>query len=190
MHRGSGGSVVGSGCGGVMHRSRKILITCHCILNVNAKVYPLADTGGVHTDAVRSYVASGCGLFQLPCPELSYLGMHRWGMTKEQYDHANFRKHCQDILEHPMLELQALAQAGYEWVGIMGMDGSPNCGVEMTCEGYTGGELCSRANLSEQVKSLRYIKGQGVFMEELIEMMHKRDLRPKLLSIKEKKSIV
>lgn len=119
-----------------MRRSKKILVTCHCLLNANAKVYPLARFGGVVTDAMGQFIDSGCGLFQLPCPELSYLGINRWGMTKEQYDHPNFRIHCQDILKFPVLELSALAQAGYELVGILGMDGSPNCGVNLTCKGY------------------------------------------------------
>jgi predicted secreted protein len=169
-----------------MNRSKRILITCHCTLNANAKVYPLATVGGVFSDAVSAYIESGCGLFQLPCPELSYLGINRWGMTKEQYDHPNFRAHCREILKYPLVQLKALAQAGYELVGILGMDGSPNCGVTMTCEGYTGGELCSQSDLAGQIGSLRYVAGQGVFMEEFMEMLRQVGLRPTLLALKEK----
>jgi predicted secreted protein len=53
-----------------MYRSRKILITCHCAINANAKVPPLATVGGVFTDSVSEYIQSGCGLLQLPCPEV------------------------------------------------------------------------------------------------------------------------
>lgn len=169
-----------------MNRSRKILITCHCVLNANAKVYPLATERGIFSNVVSPYIEAGCGLFQLPCPELSYLGMNRWGMTKEQYDHPNFRAHCRDILRYPLVQLQAFARAGYELVGILGMDGSPNCGVTLTCRGYRGGELCPRSRVSDQVKSLRFIPGKGVFMEEFLEMLRQIDLQPELFAIREK----
>jgi predicted secreted protein len=171
-----------------MNRSRRILITCHCVLNANAKVYPLATERGIFSNAVSSYIEKGCGLFQLPCPELSYIGMNRWGMTKEQYDHPNFRVHCRDILRYPMVQLQAFVQAGYELVGILGMDGSPNCGVTLTCEGYRGGELCPQNQVAEQVKSLRFIPGKGVFMEEFLELLRQIDLQPELFAIREKEA--
>ncbi|WP_341830623.1 CD3072 family TudS-related putative desulfidase [Desulfovermiculus halophilus] len=120
-----------------------MLITCHCVINANAKVPPLATVGGVFTDSVSEYIQSGCGFLQLPCPEVTYLGMNRWGMTKEQYDHPNFRRHCREILIYPMVHIQASVQAGYEIVGVLGMDKSPNCGLNLTCRGYTGGELGS-----------------------------------------------
>lgn len=62
-----------------MHRSRRILIMCHCLLNANAKIVPLASVQGVFTDVILPHINEGCGLFQLPCPETSYLGMYRWG---------------------------------------------------------------------------------------------------------------
>ena len=64
-----------------MNRSQKILIVCHCAINANAKVPPLAPVGGVFTDYSSEYIRSGCGLLQLSCPEVSYLGMNRWDMT-------------------------------------------------------------------------------------------------------------
>ncbi|MDD2389851.1 MAG: hypothetical protein PHP23_08990 [Desulfobacterales bacterium] len=169
-----------------MKRNKKILITCHCILNANSKVYPLATVGGVFSNAVSPYIETGCGLFQLPCPELSYLGMNRWGMTKEQYDHATFRAHCRNILKYPLIQLQSLAQAGYELVGILGMDGSPNCGVTLTCEGYSGGELRSVQHVHKQITSLRHVPGKGVFMEELVQMLRQVNLQPELFAITEK----
>lgn len=169
-----------------MDRSKKVLIVCHCILNANAKVYPLATAGGIFSDAVSSYIEKGCGLFQLPCPELSYLGINRWGMTKEQYDHPNFRAHCRKILRYPLVQIQAFTQAGYELVGILGMDGSPNCGMTLTCEGYRGGELCSQGQLVDQIQSVRFVPGKGVFMEELLEMLRQIGQQPKFYAIHEK----
>ena len=97
-----------------MKRSRKILIVCHCILNANAKVHPLAAVPGVSTDVISPHVAAGAGLFQLPCPETAYLGMNRWGMTREQYDNRSYRAHCRTILDAPLAQMLAFRPSGNE----------------------------------------------------------------------------
>lgn len=168
-----------------MKRSRRILLVCHCLLNANAKVHPLASTPGVFTDAIMPHIHSGCGLFQLPCPETTYLGVNRWGMTKEQYDFPSFRAHCRNILQAPLSQLVAFQQAGYVFEGVMGMDGSPNCGVNVTCEGYTGGEIGAIDKIERQLKALRHVTGKGVFMEELIDLLQQHDIRPQLLAVQE-----
>ena len=168
-----------------MMRSRKILIVCHCVLNANAKIYPLATAPGVFTEVIMPQIESGCGLFQLPCPETTYLGMNRWGMTREQYDHRAYRAHCRSILESTLAQLSAFKQADYDVVGLVGMDGSPNCGVNLTCEGYTGGEIASPDRIERQIESLRFISGKGVFMDELLLLLDQVGIRPELSAVKE-----
>ena len=159
-----------------MKRSHKVLIVCHCLLNANAKIYPLALTGGIYREVLETYIRDGIGLFQLPCPELSYLGVNRWGMTREQYDHPNFRSHCKEILKHPVNQIEALFQEHYEIIGVLGMDGSPNCGVHLTCEGFTGGGICSQNDIASQIHKLRFVDGQGIFMEILAKMLQSRNI--------------
>lgn len=146
-----------------MKRSRRLLVVCHCLLNVQTKVYPLARYPGVFIEALKEHWEKGHGLFQLPCPEITYLGMNRWGMTREQYDHPNFRRHCERLLEPVMDQLVALHRAGCDIVGVVGMDGSPNCGVHWTCEGFEGGDL-DVARAQENLSRLRLTPGFGVFM--------------------------
>lgn len=173
-----------------MMRSRKILIVCHCVLNANAKIHPLAAVPGVFVDAIAPLVEAGCGLFQLPCPEAGYLGMNRWGMTREQYDHPSFRAYCRSILEAPMAQLNAFKGADCEFVGLVGMDGSPNCGVNLTCEGYVGGEIASMEAIEKQIERLQFVQGKGVFMTELLTMLHRFEIRPELSAIREENPIV
>jgi predicted secreted protein len=168
-----------------MKRSRKVLIVCHCLLNANAKIYPLALTGGVYREVLETYIRDGIGLFQLPCPELSYLGVNRWGMTREQYDHPNFRSHCKEILKHPVNQIEALFQEHYEIIGVLGMDGSPNCGVHLTCEGFTGGEICSQNDIASQIRKLRFVDGQGIFMEILAKMLQSRNIFTEFIAVNE-----
>jgi len=169
-----------------MKRSRKLLIVCHCLLNANAKIYPLALTGGVYREVLEAYIQKGRGIFQLPCPELSYLGVNRWGMTREQYDHPNFRAHCKEILKHPVNQIETLCQEDYEIEGVLGMDGSPNCGVNLTCEGFSGGEIRSQSDIASQIQKQRSVHGQGIFMGILADMLQSRNIFTDFFAVSEK----
>jgi predicted secreted protein len=61
--------------------------------------------------------------------------------------------------------LQMLAHEGAR-LHIMGVAGSPSCGVITTSSGYTGGRVreCEHA----------HVAGQGVFMEELLAELERR----------------
>lgn len=159
-----------------MQRSKQIQILCHCLLNANAKVFPLALCGGVYQTAVQGAIAAGVGLVQLPCPETCYLGMNRWGMTCEQYASQHFREFCRDLLRPSMYQITAFIAAGYQIIGVVGMDGSPNCGVNRTCSGFAGGEICSQADISRQQALLTMLPGKGVFMTVLAELLAEQDI--------------
>lgn len=171
-----------------MHRSKKIVIVCHCLLNANAKVYPLAQCGGVYSEALADSIKEGAGIVQLPCPETIYLGMKRWGMTREQYDTSHFREICQDMLKASVVQIRAFADAGYEVQRIIGMDGSPNCGVNRTCFGYTGGEISERGGVESQLANLSFGAGKGVFMEILSNMLEGEGLTIPFTAIDEEAS--
>lgn len=168
-----------------MQRGRKILVVVHCILNANAKVYPLAGVSGVHLEVLKEHLSAGAGLIQLPCPELTYLGVNRWGMTREQYDHPNFRAHCEAILQAPLSELESFMGGGYEIMGILGMDGSPNCGVRRTCTGYSGGDIRTGDEFERQRSRLKMVEGRGVFMEVVEGLLKRKNLQIPWLSVDE-----
>ena len=171
-----------------MHRSKKILVVCHCLLNANAKVYPLARCGGVYSQAVGDSITDGVGLLQLPCPETVYLGINRWGMTREQYDTPHFRESCRQMLKTSIAQLKGFAKAGYQLVGIMGMDGSPNCGVNRTCQGFSGGEISVAHIVETQRQNLSPMPGKGVFMEVLSIMLDEEQLDIPFTAIDEEAS--
>lgn len=171
-----------------MHRSKKIVIICHCLLNANAKVYPLAQCGGVYTEVLAGSIAEGAGIVQLPCPETIYLGMKRWGMTWEQYDTLSFRESCRDMLKASVAQIKAFADIGYEIQQIIGMDGSPNCGINRTCFGFTGGEISEQDSVDDQRANLSFGAGKGVFMEVLSDMLEGEGLTIPFTAIDEEAS--
>lgn len=169
-----------------MKRSKRIIVVAHCILNANAKVGPLAMYPGVLREVMDRYIEDGTGILQLPCPESTYLGIDRWGMCREQYDHPNFRRHCRTILTPAVDQIEVFIAAGYEICGIIGADGSPNCGVTRTPSGLTGGVIKDMDTVKAQLKNLNYIEGTGVFFTVLKEMLSHRKISIKFMAIDEK----
>ena len=169
-----------------MKRSRKVVVLCHCLLNANVKVHPLATHAGALGLIVSEFAAKGVGLFQLPCPETSFLGLRRWGMTSEQYDHPAFRRHCREILGSSLDQLEALYRDDCRLVGVVGVDGSPSCGVFTTCTGYRGGEISSKStDLRAQVENLSSSSRQGIFIQEFLGMLKDRGIPIPLWAVDE-----
>ena len=150
-------------------RSRRVVVLAHCILNANAKYGGGATYPGANVEVVEPYLRDGVGIVQLPCPESSFLGMSRWGMTRNQYDNVAYRRHCANILRPTLDTLEEFAAAGYAIEGVVGIKGSPSCGVTETCEGYEGGEVAGAPTCER-------IAERGVMMAVLGELLEARGL--------------
>jgi predicted secreted protein len=169
-----------------LNRSKKIIVVSHCILNANAKVSPLAEYPGVLRSVMDAFIRDGTGIVQLPCPESSYLGINRWGMCYEQYDNPNFRRHCRKILVTSIDQLEAFIAAGYDIRGVIGADGSPNCGVTKIPTGLTGGVIRDKMSIETQLEKFQYRDGMGVFMEIFKDMLSERNISIDFMAIDEK----
>ncbi|MDD9302954.1 MAG: hypothetical protein HUK40_11700 [Desulfobacter sp.] len=168
-----------------MNRSKKIIVVCHCILNANAKVSPLAVYPGVLRQVMDTFIEQGVGIVQLPCPESSYLGVNRWGMCFEQYNQPNYRRHCQKILAPSVDQIEAFTAAGYEILGVIGADGSPNCGVTKIPSGLVGGVIRDKEMVENQLKNFTYLQGTGVFLTQFKIMLEKRGLSINFMAVDE-----
>lgn len=158
-----------------MQRGNKLIFVAHCLLNANSKLKNLASYSGVKESVIRPYLEDGYGIIQLPCPETLYGSLNRWGMTYEQYDHPAFRRFCTALLQPYMEQIRVYLNSGCAIDKIIGVAGSPNCGIYHTCRGYEGGSVISEA-VTQQQESLSTEKGSGVFMEELKRMMAEMNL--------------
>ncbi len=152
-------------------RSRRVAVLAHCHLDVNTKVHGLAHTAAGENDLVGDLMRGGVAIVQLPCPEVTFLGLRRWGMTYEQYDTPAFRRHCRTILGPVVDTLVALREDGCAIEAIYGVDGSPSCAVAETSVGYEGGDV---EDLSAwgRIPVHERAPGVGVFIEELISLLH------------------
>jgi predicted secreted protein len=146
-----------------------VVVVAHCILNANAKYVGGASYPGAYLAVLEPFLQAGVGIVQLPCPESSFLGMSRWSMTRNQYDTVAYRRHCREILRTPVDTLEEFARAGYALEGVVGIKGSPSCGVTETCEGYAGGDI-------EGAPACEPVSARGVMIDVLAEMLAERGL--------------
>lgn len=91
----------------------------------------------------------GLGILQLPCPELTYLGVDRAPMTYSEYDTQEYRKHCRTLLAPVLTELHRLMEDGCTIEVLLGIENSPSCDLR---------------------------QGKGVFMEELFALLPEKIL--------------
>jgi len=138
----------------------EVRVLGHCLLN------PLARIKGANPPLPVD--TKGANVIQLPCPESMFFGMRRREITKDQLDHPAYRRFCQEIFTPFADLLEDLAAAGIK-IKIIGVPKSPSCGVEMTSVGGEPGK----------VKEFHHshIPGPGVFMEEIIKELKKRNVK-------------
>jgi predicted secreted protein len=103
----------------------------HCLLNANAKVDEGARCQGVSMPVLSLLRAHGATIRQMPCPELAFGGTRRFWAVREQYDTPAYRAHCRRLAEPVAAQVRADLAAG-DRVVIIGIDGSPSMGVELT----------------------------------------------------------
>lgn len=150
-----------------MKRSRKIILVSHCILNSNSKVEGLSEYAGVFYEVVNLINDSGIGIIQLPCPEMLMYGIKRWGHVKEQFDTPYYREKCRKIIQPIISQVKDYQNNDYDIIGVLGVDGSPSCGVNKTCSGNWGGELYNNEHVINKINNITQINESGVFIEGL-----------------------
>jgi predicted secreted protein len=143
----------------------------HCLLNANAKVDAGARCEGVSAPVVKLLREHGCTIRQMPCPELAFGGLRRFWAVREQYDTPVFRAHCRRLATPVADRIRADLAAGARVV-VVGIDGSPTMGVELTA---ASSEWGGRPDKSRD-EDYPVTRGPGIFTETLLGLL--ADERP------------
>ncbi len=102
----------------------------------------------------------------MPCPELAFGGTRRFWAVREQYDTRAFRAHCERLAAPVADAIRADLAAGARVV-IVGIDGSPTMGVEVTaCSDEWGGRPDKPRDEDYPVTP-----GAGLFTEMLLGLL-------------------
>ena len=166
---------------------KKIIFVSHCILNVASKVvmYNIEDMEkeeDLRKTFLKKAIENDIQLIQLPCPEFTLYGSKRWGHVSNQFDNVFFRKHCRKILEPIIEEIQEYLDNPkmFKILGIVGIDGSPSCGVDYTCYGNWYGSFEKRKDLDKTLSSCKLDKGNGIFIDVLKKMLEENNIKNKV----------
>jgi predicted secreted protein len=166
-------------------RSKRVVFVAHCLLNQNSisdgtAVYPAA-----FKDVVDFFLNSNIGIIQMPCPELCCLGLDRgdiYGADRPVVE-ENTRIRLEMQKEKPNEKLNHLVEYvieqvleyhkyGFEIIGMIGANRSPNCGVNTT----------SDHNME--------ISGMGLFIERIYERLLQENISIPMVGIKATDNII
>jgi predicted secreted protein len=184
-------------------RSRKIIFLSHCILNENTRYPGGAFTQGMVSAVVREIDSKGCGIVQLPCPEqkawggvlkkymlLSYglnnsgswLNLFRGILLPLFISHTKwaYKKIARDTVKM----IEDYKYSGFEVIGIVGVDGSPTCGISTCLDMKKSFDYCAGLNIesidrniyNKEMYSRCLKQGKGLFFLEMDKALKRKKI--------------
>lgn len=160
---------------------QKILFVSHCLFNDGTKLKnqnptEMEEERREKRKLLHALLDAGIELVQLPCPEFILYGANRWGHASSQFDTAFFRNESKNMLKPFLLQMEEYSShpERFEILGIVGINGSPSCGVRFTYDGEWGGEFSGNPHLRDTLASLKKEEKPGVFMKVFMEMLEER----------------
>ena len=174
-----------------MEERKKIVLVSHCFLNNATKLkYENKEEARKERkekqDFIKKMLYEGVELIQLPCPEFIIYGSNRWGHAASQFDTPFYRNTAKKLLEPVILQLKEYQShpERFEIIGVVGIDGSPSCGIHYTYDGDWGGEFSANQNLSGTLASIKRIDKPGIFMDVFMEEAKRAGLNIEFHSLK------
>lgn len=158
-------------------RSGKIVVVCHCILNVHSLEDGLAIYPGLEEDIIKVLIEQGVGIFQIPCPEMELSGIFRKPLPKESYEHSKIRRKYKELADSICEQLVWFKKKNYEITAVLGAEGSPTCGISLV------GKWKDPVKKGRFPEDVIFVEGMGVFMEEFRESLEKKGIKPDWIGI-------
>jgi predicted secreted protein len=182
-------------------RSRRVVFLSHCLLNENTRYLGGACRGGGVRELVVPLIDAGIGIVQMPCPEqrvwggvLKRLLLRAYGARGRPlyrlrrvllavfiwYTRFRYRRLARQVAR----QVEDYLASGFSVVGIVGVDGSPSCGVARTLDlGKASGLLAGidvESVTAEEVNAIIracIADGAGIFTAALREELGRRGRR-------------
>jgi uncharacterized protein YbbK (DUF523 family) len=185
-------------------RGKRVIFVSHCLLNENTRYLGGAFRPGSVDELVDGFQREGLGLSQMHCPE-----QRAWGGVLKRYmlpiygsqgtllyrlrhvllplflwyTRWRYRRLANEVVR----DIEDYVRSGFEVVGIVGVGGSPSCGVWSALDLRRSLEVvagCPLARLDRRVMNEEAVAaclsaGEGLFIAAI-----QRELRRKHLSIR------
>jgi predicted secreted protein len=189
-------------------RSRQVVFLSHCLLNENTRYLGGACRRCCVREIIEQCMDRGIGMVQMPCPEqevwggvlkrriLSLYGTRQRSVLADGLVRALLpvalsyvRLRYRWIARNVAKQIDDYVRSGFTVLGIVGIDGSPTCGVHQTID--VGSFVRGLANVDPTTFTAREqndlvrrhaAPGRGIFVEELERELAARDLEVPLLA--------
>lgn len=128
-------------------RSKKVIFVAHCLLNQNSISDGTAVCPAGFQEMMDYFLEAGIGIVQMPCPELSCLGLDRGNIygadspvvventrIRAEMKKDNLNEKLNKLVEYVIQQIVEYHKYGFDIIGIIGANRSPNCGVETTSD--------------------------------------------------------
>ena len=161
-------------------RSKKVIFLAHCLLNQNAISDGTAVCPAAFGELIQLLLDHEVGVvLQMSCPELCCLGLDRGDVHGAERPVVEENTRIRRAMEEdgPRQKREALADLvaeqvqeyhkhGFQVLGIVGANRSPNCGVETTSDFD------------------REVEGRGAFMEAIAQRLEAAGISVPMLGLK------
>ena len=185
-------------------RSKRVIFVSHCLLNENTRYLGGAFRSGSVSELVDGWQREGMGVCQMHCPE-----QRAWGGVLKRYllpmygsrgtllyrlrqvllplflwyTRWRYRRLAKEVVR----DIEDYLRSDFEVVGVVGVGGSPSCGVwssldlRRSLEVVAGCPLArfNRRVMNEEAVAACLSEGEGLFVAAM-----QRELRRKRLSIR------
>ena len=151
-------------------RSKKVVPIVHCILNHNARIDRFGRYPGAIKEIIEVLMEKGYGIMQIPCPELMIMGLQRANSNEEKLTiiealgKPENRKICNEIAQATAYQIKEYLDNGFTVPCVIGSDGSPSCGVNIT------------------IRGAEKFPGSGVFIQELKKVFAEQNIDVPIVS--------
>jgi uncharacterized protein YbbK (DUF523 family) len=169
----------------------------HCLLNENTRYLGGACRLGAVAEVVQACLEGGVGIVQMPCPE-----QHAWGGVLKRRllwffgSEGTLRYRLRNVLLPLLLwytrriyrriaaqvvdQVADYQSSGFTVVGIVGVEGSPSCGVRQTLDLKRSLELIGQLPMTAHAGDVNaalqacVVEGRGIFLELLRKELERR----------------
>jgi predicted secreted protein len=188
-------------------RSRRVIFLSHCLLNENVRYAGGATRPGGVDELVDAVQAAGVGICQMPCPEQQVWGgvgkrrlMMMFGADGRglrpvrrlmtpiflAYTRWRYRRLAREVVA----SIADYQRSGYLVVGVVGVDGSPSCGVRLTLELERAADALAACDpaatdttrFNDRVVSANTVPGPGLFIAAMRGESKRRGLTVNLFA--------
>jgi|LSQX01.1.fsa_nt_gb predicted secreted protein len=177
-------------------RGKEVVFVSHCLLNVNTRYLGGAFRKGSVTEIIEDMMAMGVGIVQMKCPE-----QYAWGGVLKKYlwiaiDTKGtiihfikplllkiFLVYTRSIYKRVAREtvymIRDYYKSGYKVLGMIGIDGSPSCGVTARLDMKEAFDFFANQKIDHievnkfntELYAKCTAKGKGIYFEEIVKKL-------------------